>query len=149
MASRTNELNFDPVITQKEYRTMKQFETNVFKMDIHDDGFIDYVIKQDTLVEAKDFWLAKQMTIEYMPGRKFYLLMESEGLFQITMGARDLGASKEYSDHLAAVALYSNNLTLKIIGNLYIKLKRPAAPTKFFDDRDKAIAWLREQMKGQ
>jgi hypothetical protein len=48
---------------------------------------------------------------------------------------------------MAAVALYSNNLTLKIIGNLYIKLKRPASPTKFFDDRSKAIQWLKDQMK--
>jgi hypothetical protein len=128
-------------------QNMKQFETDVFKMNVYDDGLVEFIVKKDTLVEAKDFWQSKEMSVNYMPGKKFYVLVESEGLFQITMGARDLGASKEYSDHMAAVALYSNNLTLKIIGNLYIKLKRPASPTKFFDDRSKAIQWLKDQMK--
>jgi hypothetical protein len=133
-----------PIQTEQN---MKQFETDVFKMNVYEDGFVDFIVKKDTLVEAKDFWQSKEMSVNYMPGKKFYVLVESEGLFQITMGARDLGASKEYSDHMAAVALYSSNLSLKIIGNLYIKLKRPASPTKFFDDRNKAVQWLREQMK--
>lgn len=127
--------------------TMKQFETDVFRMNVHDDAFVEFIVKKDALVQAKDFWQSKEMSLEYLPGKKFFVLMESDGLFQITMGARDVGASKEYSDHIGAVALYSSNLTLKIIGNLYIKLKRPVSPTRFFDDREKAVQWLREQMK--
>lgn len=125
---------------------MKQFETDVFKMNVHDDGFVEFCMKKDTVVQAKDFWQSREMCITYMPGKKFYVLVESDGPLQITMGARDVGASKEYSGHMAAVALYSNNLSLKIIGNLYIKLKHPATPTKFFDDRAKAVEWLRQQM---
>ena len=72
--------------------------------------------------------------------------MEAEEFFQLTVDARSVGASEKYSQYLAAVALCSKDLSLKILGNLYIKINKPHAPTKFFDDHDKAVEWLRSLM---
>jgi hypothetical protein len=44
---------------------------------------------------------------------------------------------------MIAVALCSGNLSLKILGSLYIKINKPMIPTKFFDDREKGKAWLK------
>jgi hypothetical protein len=126
---------------------MKKFETPVFRMTIHEDGFIEFMVKRDAVFDAQDIWESRAMSLEYLPGRKFYVLLESEGPFNPTVAARDAGSSVEYAGHSAAVAMVSQNLTLKILGNLYIKLSRPIVPTKFFDDRNAAIAWLRERMK--
>ena len=126
---------------------MKTYETDVFKMHVHDDAYMEFIIKKDVLLDATNLWESRKLSLEYLPDAdKFYVLMEAEEFFQITVDARNVGASKEYSAHLGAVALCSNDLSLKILGNLYIKINKPHAPTKFFDDRSKAETWLRSLM---
>ncbi len=126
---------------------MKQFETSVFLMYVYDDTFIEFVAKKDALLDADDFWESKKMILEHQPGKKFYALVNGKDFFNVTKEAREIAASKEFSDHLEAVALCSNNFALKIFGNLYIKINKPNTLTQFFDDRQKAEDWLRSQMK--
>lgn len=71
------------------------------------------------------------------------MLFETDGNFDASADARRAGASEEYSRHVAALALYSNRLHETIMGNLFLKINRPRVPTRFFDNREKALAWLR------
>jgi hypothetical protein len=121
---------------------MRTFETDVYLMHVHHNGYLEFKVKKDTLLEPEDLWLSRKQSLEYLPGNKFAVLMESDDFFQLGSETRRVGASKEYSKDLIAVAFYSKNLSLKILGSLYIKINRPPVPTKFFDDRDKAEKWL-------
>ncbi len=126
---------------------MKRYETLVFIMNVHDDTFIQFIVKKDVLLDSEDLWESRRMSLEYLPGKKFYVLTEAEDLFSITKEARETGASKEFAADVEAVALYSNNFSLKLLGNLYIKINKPIVPTRLFDDRQKAEDWLRSLMK--
>lgn len=75
--------------------------------------------------------------------KKFYVLFEGEEDADVSSDARRAGASEEYTKHVAALALYSNKMHEIIIGSLFLKINRPKVPTKFFDNRDEAILWLR------
>ncbi len=125
---------------------MKTYETDVFTMHVHSNAFMEFIVKKNVLLDSKDLWESRKLSLEYLPDTKFFVLMSAEEFFQITVDARSVGASVEYSEHLAAVALCSKDLSLKILGNLYIKINKPQAPTKFFDDRAKAEEWLRSLM---
>ncbi len=107
-------------------------------MVIHDDQFMEFVAKKDITLEIKDLNETKQLSESYIPGKKFFLLLEGEEFFQVMKETREYAATAEFSSHLAAVALYAQRLPLRILGNLYIKINKPVTPTRFFNDRRKA-----------
>jgi hypothetical protein len=125
---------------------MKTFDEKHYFMTIHENGLIEFKVKKGISFTAEDVWLSRDQSVNYKPGRKFYVLMESEEEFNPTPDARRAGASKEYAQHVAALAFYSSNVVLKIVGNLFIKVSRPVVPTRFFDEREKAIEWLKKFM---
>ncbi|MEO6305122.1 MAG: STAS/SEC14 domain-containing protein [Bacteroidia bacterium] len=126
---------------------MKNFETNAYTMNVHDDLLIEFKVKKNVKLQAADIWESREQSVNYMPGKKFYVLFETDDNFDVSVDARRAGASEEYSKHVAAVALCSNRLHEKIIGNLFLKINNPIVPTRFFDDRQKAIEWLKERAK--
>ncbi|MGZ3883140.1 MAG: DUF7793 family protein [Bacteroidia bacterium] len=125
---------------------MKQFETDTYTMVVHDDLLIEFKVKKDVTLKASDVWLSRDQSLEYMPGKKFFVLFESEGPFNPSADARAAGASEEYTKHVNAVAMFSSRSYESIMGSIYLKISRPRVPTRFFDDRDKALAWLRSLM---
>ena len=126
---------------------MKQFETDVFLMTIHDNLLIEFKVKKYKTLQEKDIWESRDLSVNYMPNKKFMVLMEAEENFEVSGDARRAGASLEYSKHVAALALCSNKLHETIIGNLFLKINKPIVPTKFIDDRNKAIEWLKNVIK--
>jgi hypothetical protein len=125
---------------------MKTFETDVYVMTIHDDGLIEFKVKRNKTFTEKDVWESRDQSVAHMPGKKFAVLMEAEENFNATVGARRAGASEEYTHHVKALALFSERTAETIMGNLFLKVSRPKVATKFFDDRDKAMEWLKSQL---
>lgn len=126
---------------------MKTFETNAFLMTIHDDLLIEFKVKANINLEAKDVWKSRDLSVDYLPEKKFYVLFEGDDDASVSGEARRAGASEEYTKHVAALALYSNKAYERIIGSLFLKINKPKVPTEFFDDRGKAIAWLKIKQK--
>lgn len=126
---------------------MKRFETDVFVMDVYEDTFLLFTVKKDANLEPKDLWESRKLSLEYLPEKKFYVLMQADDFFSLGTETRRVAASKEYCEGLHAVALCSPNLSLKILGSLYIKINKPNVLTRFFDDKVKAEEWLRSVMK--
>jgi len=126
---------------------MKTFETNAFIMTIHDDLLIEFKVKGNINLEAKDVWESRDLSVDYLPSKKFFVLFEGDDDASVSGEARRAGASEEYTKHVAALALYSNKSYERIIGSLFLKINKPKVPTEFFDDREKAIAWLKIKQK--
>jgi hypothetical protein len=126
---------------------METFETDVIKLTVHEDGFAELVIKDEAVYDAKDIQDGKNFCTWYLPGRKIYFLLELEGEAYTTKEARELAASPEHATHHGAIAIVSGKLQYRLLGNLYIRINKPKAPTRFFSDRGEAMKWLRSQMK--
>ena len=122
---------------------MKTFETNAFLMTVHDDLLIEFKVKKNVTLQASDVWESRDLSVNYISNKKFYVLFEGDEDAEISGDARRAGASEEYTHHVAALALYSNKLHEKIIGSLFLKINKPKLPTKFFDSREEAINWLK------
>lgn len=124
---------------------MKTFETSSYLMHVHDDLLIEFIIKKNRTLQATDVWTSRDQSVEYMPGKKFLVLLEGEENANISGDARRAGASMEYAKHVAALAIYSSRSYEKVMGSLFLKINKPVVPMRFFDNRDEALAWLRAQ----
>jgi thiamine pyrophosphokinase len=67
------------------------------------------------------------------------------GFYRTSKEARKLSATKEYSDHIAAVAVMTNHISTKLVLDLYLKIDKPVTLTKAFTDRNLALKWLEEK----
>jgi hypothetical protein len=126
---------------------MKQFETDAFKMTIHDDLIKEVKVKKNIELQPADVWQSRDLSISYKAGVKFFVIIEGEEGAKISPDARRAAASDEYTKSTAALALCSNKIYEAISGNLFLKINRPKVPTRFFDNRDKALDWLRLMAK--
>jgi hypothetical protein len=125
---------------------MKEFETETFKLKIHDNFLKELLVKKNHTLKSKDVFESRNFSESYKPGAKFYVLVEGEENASISAEARSAVASAEYSIHTKALALCSKSAYMAIVGNLFLRIKKPKVTTRFFDDRTKAIAWLESLM---
>jgi hypothetical protein len=56
--------------------------------------------------------------------------------------ARHYVASKEVNQYVKAEALVLNSMALRIMGNFYLKVNKPARESRLFNDRNVAFEWL-------
>ncbi len=125
---------------------MKEFETKSFKLIIHENLLKEFIVKKGVTLHEKDIWESRDISIGYKPGIKLYVIMEGEEDTQVSPDARRAAASEENSKYTAALALCSPSVYQAIAGNLFLKINKPKVPTRFFDSRDKALAWLKMLM---
>lgn len=114
-------------------------------MNVHDDLLIEFRIKRNATLQATDVWTSRDQSIDYIRGKKFLVLFEGGANSNVSGDARRAGASEEYARHVTALAIYSPRNYEKIMGSLFLKINKPIVPTRFFDNRNDAIAWLRMQ----
>ncbi len=74
--------------------------------------------------------------------RKAGMLVLGSGEISTTPAMRKLCASAEYNEGIFAIALVSPLASMKILGNFYMRIYRPAVPTRFFSTPDAARNWL-------
>ena len=128
---------------------MKVFDSLRFKMIVHDSLIKEMLVKRGQTFTEQDVMESKQLSCDYKPGAKFYVLMEGEEDATVNNSARRLAASKEYAQYTEALALCTSNLALRIMGNLFLKINKPAVATRLFETREEALIWLHKQMEHQ
>ena len=73
-------------------------------------------------------------------------LVEPGNVKELTREARTFFAQGPENHAVASkVALMVESPATRIIGNVFLKVSKPRIPTKLFQDRDAARAWLRER----
>src|SRR2546423_343715 len=127
------------VITQSQL-VEKKIENEKFLALMYNKQFAELIIKDSVVFGEEEAWETKHI-IEENCLEKCYLLVGSEGFFIPTKEARALGANVEFSSHLAAVACYTNNPSLSLMGELYNKINKPAVQTRVFNRRESAVEW--------
>ena len=118
-------------------------------MKIGDDLIKEIVVKQGQVFGEADVVESKQLSCDHKPNSRFFVLMEGEEGATVNNAARRIAASREYAQYTSALALCSSNLALRIMGNLFLKVNKPAVHTRLFETREEAVAWLRLQMDKQ
>ncbi|MGZ3899915.1 MAG: DUF7793 family protein [Bacteroidia bacterium] len=116
--------------------TVRLITTRIIENIIHDYA----TLEKENVSEIKA--INKQLT----DGLLYAVLVDSGMYTSISKEARELTASKEFSQNTVAKALLVHTLGHRIVGQFYLKINKPHINTKIFSDRGKAIEWLNVQL---
>jgi hypothetical protein len=120
-------------------------ETEEGIVTVYESGILISTIREGAYIEVPYLRKGKDRLLSLNIAKKFYVLAEGVGFYRTSKEARKLSASKEYSDHIAAVAVMTNHISTKLVLDLYLKIDKPVTPTKAFTDRNLALKWLEEK----
>ncbi len=110
-------------------------EPDQVKIQIHDQVELD---KEDMLaINAAKFRLVgdKKHIVLFIPGK----------LGSITQAAREVSASPEVNRNALAKAIVVSTISQRLIGNFFINVNKPPAPTRVFSSEEEALTWLKKK----
>ena len=87
----------------------------------------------------------RETNLEISEAKPYTVLVEADDLTSFSKETRELLASKEFAGITLAKALVFKSLAQRIISNFYLQINKPHIKTRLFNDRKKAIEWLKEQ----
>lgn len=94
-------------------------------------------------LDVDDFREARRVYLELSGGKSFAVLLDATNSFTTSPEARELVASKEYTDLRVAAAFFTSSMANRLIGNFFIRVNKPATPTRMFNDEQSALEWLK------
>lgn len=117
------------------------------RISLIEDGIIENFFLGGKTIEPADMWEAKQINLKLSANKPYSVLVLAEELTSFSIEARELTASKDFQGKNIAKALLFDGLGQRIIANFYMRVNRPHIKTNVFGDRNKAIVWLREELR--
>ena len=118
-----------------------------FRMWLRPDGIVAMTFAPAIATNLADALAAVEAMIRLTHGRRGPLLVNLHAA-----GPQDRAARGEFArrdDVVSAVALVVDTPLLRILGNFYLSVNKPKAPTRLFGDEASAVAWLRESVGRQ
>jgi hypothetical protein len=113
-----------------------------FRMWLRPDGIVGMVFAPRIATDLADALAAVEVMAQLTGGRRSPLLVDLHGA-----GPQDRPARAEFArrdDVVSAVALVVDTPLSRMLGNFYLSVSKPLAPTRLFDDEASAVAWLQE-----
>jgi hypothetical protein len=113
-----------------------------FRMRLRPDGIVHLVWVPRAEMGLAEAVAATDAMAKLTGGRPHPLLVDAH-----ESGPQDRPARNEFvrrSDLVSAVALIVTTPLSRMMGNFFIAVSKPTAPTRLFEDETAALAWLRE-----
>lgn len=111
-----------------------------FRMWLRPDGIVHLAWAPSVGMGLEDAIAAIAAMEGLTGGRKAPLLVDTS-----EAGPQDRPARMEFvrrGDLVAAVALIVGTPLSRMMGNFFLAVSKPMAPTRLFDDEETAVAWL-------
>lgn len=99
--------------------------------------------KEDCTVRLSDIDEIINVREEIQKDKKVLVLVDIRNLWQADKDAREKASAPAMIDFNIALAILSNSLPTRILGNFYMKFNQPNVPTKMFNSEEEALEWLR------
>lgn len=113
-----------------------------FTMRLRPDGIVHLVWAPRAVMGLDDARAAIDAMAMITGGRPSPLLVDAH-----LAGPQDRAARSEFTSHgsmVSAVAILVGTPLSRMMGNFYLAVSRPTAPTRLFEDDVAAVAWLSE-----
>lgn len=108
-----------------------------------EEGIIENYFMGEKMIEVNDVKELRNTNLEIADHKPYTVLVMAEELASFSRETRELLASKEFVGKTKAKALVINGLGQRIMANFYLHINKPFIKTRLFNDRNKAIEWLR------
>lgn len=107
-----------------------------------ENGVVHIVYHKDLVISldvAKDI---VENRLRVAGGKTMPLFFDIRGLASIDNVSRKYFSSEYAVKYISAGAFWVESLFSRLAGNIFIRVDKPAVPTKLFTDKNKALAWL-------
>ena len=111
-----------------------------FRMWLRPDSVVQLVWVARATMVLEDAIAATEAMAKLTGGRRSPLLVDARDV-----GPQDRPARTEFArrgDLVSAVALVVGTPLSRMMGNFFLSVSKPMAPTRLFDDETSALAWL-------
>lgn len=112
-----------------------------FRMWRHPDGIVHLVWAPNARINLSDAMEATNALAQLTGGRPAGLLVNSHSAASVERAVRMEFVRR--ADLVTAVALVVATPLSRLMGNFFVAVNSPVAPTRLFDDEASALAWLR------
>lgn len=113
---------------------------------LRNDGIVQVNFGENIDIDLKEAVEIVDAIGELTEGKKVLTLNIAGKTTSATSAAREYSATPLGLKYTIADAFVVTNLAQKILGNFYISFNKPAIPTRIFDDKAKAIEWLKRYL---
>lgn len=120
----------------------RQIEVPSALIQIREDGIMHIHIKVDLDFDMENSLEILDAKIEVSEGEKHPILYTGSKFVIPTNEVREYLASEKRNALTIAEAFLVKSLPQRLISNFYIKINKPARPTKMFTNKEKAMEWL-------
>ena len=133
--------NISPVTEQSEWT-----ETPTSFVRLRDDGIFEVRCKDGAVETLETARQNLAIGAEMLGDQRPVPFLQIWGkLLKVTPEAQDFYAESDKVRQLfTKCAFVSESFVSRVLGNLFIGLKKPKVPAKLFNSKAKAIAWLNE-----
>lgn len=125
----------------------KKIITDKYEITLIEKGIVETYMLPNSIIDAADILEMKGYNLQLCENKPYVMLLTSGHLSDTTKEARELSASKDFSQLTMARALLTDSIGHKLVANFYLKVNTPHVKTKLFSDREKALTWLRSFIK--
>ena len=122
---------------------MKVIDLPHTQLQLTSEGIMKIRCKDDFHYELEHVLELNQAQLEIANGKKFPTLTIIGKYTEASKEAMDFIFSKEATVSALMDAFVVNSLSQKIMGNFYLKVKKPGIPTRLFTNENLAIEWLK------
>lgn len=103
--------------------------------------WVHHTGKSQVLADAQGNVAASRRAAQ---GRRWPMLVDMSGIKQLDREARREYSKTDNAETITACAVVVGNPLNRMIGNFFLGFHHPAVPTRLFDTRQAAAAWLRK-----
>lgn len=123
----------------------KKITFNNFEFHIHEYGFYEIIVNENEEFKVEDLEKLVASQLELGGFKLPVLVLCSEH------ATTDIDLLKTLSKNInnpysKADAFVIKSMSQKILANFYIKINKPERPTKFFNNKEDAIIWLKQYL---
>ena len=111
-----------------------------FRMWLRPDGIVQLVWAPRSAMVLEDAHAATAAMAQLTGGRRSPLMVDTHDIGQMERPARIEFARR--GDLVSAVALIVGTPLSRMMGNFFLSVSKPMAPTRLFDDEASALVWL-------
>ena len=126
--------------------TFEEVKTPSATIRVVGHNIVENIIHDNVTIDREDVLAIKEANMSLTKGNQYAILVNAGPFSSITREARELSASKEFSEQTRAKALLVSSLGHRIVGQFYIRINKPHIKTKIFSERSAAMDWLERQL---
>lgn len=117
-------------------------ENNDFVM-LLEDGIFSVSFKRSIKIDYDLAWQLIEARKQLLPHDPCLIILDGNGVTNVSKEARDLFASEEAIEGILAGAFIVNSPLNMVLGNFFIKISKPQRPARLFTNKTDAMKWLR------